>query len=87
MHQVFDISDQLVEIDDLGTVDLLPRIGEKLPNEMLASLRSFHCSLRKRLDFFGIALSARDEFEIADDNRQKIVEIMRDSTGQLTDSL
>jgi predicted ATP-dependent protease len=54
---------------------------------VLASLRGFHRSLRKRLDFFGIVMSARDEFEIADDNRQKIVEIMRDSTGQLTDSL
>ena len=32
-------------------------------------------------------MSALDEFEIADDNRQKIVEVVRDSSRQLADSL
>ena len=87
MHQVFDINDQLVQIDGVGTGDLPSRIGQELPDEVLSSLRRSHGALRQAFDFLGVAPRPQDQIEIAEDDGQEIVEIVRDPSGQLTDSL
>src|SRR5437667_1101536 len=67
--------------------DLPAGVSQELPYEVLPSLRGLHGALRQALDFLGVASRIQDEVEIADDDGQKIVEIVCDSTGQQTDRL
>ena len=55
MDQVFDIGDQLVEVDGLGMADLPSGVGQELPDEVLAAPSRFQGALRQALDFLGVA--------------------------------
>src|SRR5207244_2738022 len=72
---------------ELRMADLPAGVSQELPYEVLPSLRGLHGALRQALDFLGVASRIQDEVEIADDDGQKIVEIVCDSTGQQTDRL
>src|SRR5215472_14557639 len=80
-HQVFDISDQLVGIDSLGADDLPSSVSQELPDEAFSSLRPFYRSLRQTFDFFCITASTLYQLNIADNDGQEVVEIVRDAPG------
>src|ERR1700730_17885591 len=67
--------------------DLLAGIDQELSNEALSSLRRFHCALRQALDFLSVVSRAQSQFEIAADDGQGIVEVVRYPSSQLADSL
>ena len=58
-----------------------------MPNKVLPSLRGSDCALRQTLNSVVVAPRIQDHFQIADDNRQQIVEVVRDPASQLADSL
>src|SRR6516225_1551925 len=66
--------------------DLPPGISQELPDEALSALCRSHRASRQAIDFPVVAGRAQDQFEIAQDSGQEIVEIVRDPSGQLTDS-
>jgi hypothetical protein len=47
------------------------------------ALRRPHGALRQALDFLAVAPRPQDQIEIAEDDGQEIVEIVRDPSGQL----
>ena len=69
MPQAFDINNQLVQINGVGTGDLLTGIGKELADEVLSPLRRSHGALRQAFDFLGVAPRPQDQIEIAEDRR------------------
>ena len=81
-----EIADQFVELHFAGFEHLAAGEGQHLAGEVGALARGAD-GFRKALGAAVIRQLAFEQFEIADDDGEQVVEVMREAAGQLTDGL
>ena len=90
-QQVRHAGDQPTDIDRLRIERLLPRKGEQALRQRFRAprARAWRCSaerLQPLVSRSRIAQVALQRFEIADDDGQQVVEVVRDAAGELADA-
>ena len=81
------VQEQAVRVEGLGPQHLPSREGQKLLGQLLASACGTHRSLGKSYDPLRVLRLADHHVEASDDDRQQIIEVVRDASGQLPDGL
>ena len=85
-QQICKIGDERADVSRFRIERLSPAEGEQLSSELRAILRRV-VSLFGELALLGIAETRGEHFQIGDDRRQEVVEIVRDAAGELADRL
>ena len=85
-QQVDHAVDQGVQVDRLGVQGLPPPEGEQAAGELGAERRRL-LGLLQNLAVVGVGHTPLQQFQIAGDHRQQVVEVVRDAAGQLADRL
>jgi hypothetical protein len=80
-----ELHQNAIEIERFWSQHLPPREHEKLLGHPFPALGRLQCSPGPTPDPAGIIGSFKNQFEISADRGKEIIEIVSDTTGQLTD--
>src|SRR6516165_12030694 len=84
-HERLELHQNAIEIERFRSQDLPPREHQKLLRYPFAALGRLQCSLGQTSDPAGIIGSSKDQIKIAAYRGKKIIKIVSDAAGQLTD--
>ena len=84
-HHVFHIGQQAPDFDRLRFERLAPRKRQQGAGQLGAPFDAAHCVLDALLDLGQAVGAARDQLQVAADDLQQVVEVVRHAAGQFAD--
>ncbi len=84
-QQLAEIGDQFVDVGRCQLHDLASAEGEQLPRQFGGLVRRFADRASRGTDFVGCEHLILEQRRLSLDHRQQVVEVVRDTTGELAD--